>query len=298
MKRESDKFHLMSVFHEVAIQGSFTKAAEALDMTTSSVSKVVNQLEKSLNVKLLNRTTRNQSLTENGRLYLSYAKQLLSQFKEMEHRVQSQHIEPKGTLKVAMPSALGQFFLAPHLHEFIERYPQINIDLVLGEVVVDIAEQGFDLAIQSMALPSTSTLYSIAIGKHKQKLVVSPEYLARHASLLAPQQLSTMNLIAYKGPQISSTWSLTKSDEIVEITPNAVFTSNSYFAILQAAKNGLGIANLYQYMVDDEIKKGNLIELFPDWQQASRERFAVFQQRRDSSLKLDLFIKFLVSLFN
>lgn len=298
MRRENDKFHLMSVFHEVAVQGSFTKAAEALAMTTSSVSKMVTQLEKSLEVKLLNRTTRHQSLTDSGRIYLHYAQQMLSQFKEMEQRVQNQHVEPAGTLRVAMPSALGQFFLAPKLHKFMQDYPKISIDLVLSEGIVDICAQGFDLAIQSVNLPPTSSLYSLKLGQHRQKLVCTPEYLAGLCSLKTPEDLDSLNLLTYKGPQLLPTWSFVHDDEKpVEITPTATFTSNNYYALLMAAKNGLGVANLYQYMIDDEIKKGHLVELLPEWQQTSRYRYAVFQQRRDASVKLDLFIQFVISLF-
>ena len=298
MRRENDKFHFMYVFHEVANQGSFTKAAEALEMTTSSVSKVVSQLEKSLAVKLLNRTTRHQSLTDSGRIYLNYAQQMLAQFKEMEQRVQGQHIEPAGILRVAMPSALGQFFLAPKLHEFTHTYPKINIELVLTEGIVDISAQGFDLAVQSVDVATTSSLYSIKIGQHTQKLVATPEYIASNALVSSPEQLHQVNLLTYKGPQISPTWRFMNNDVVTEVLPNSTFCSNSYYALLMAAKNGQGVANLYQYMIDDEIERGNLVELLPQWQQTSRDRYAVFQQRRDSSPKLDLFIKFLMSLFH
>lgn len=297
MRRENDKFHLMQVFHEVATHGSFTKAAELLNMTTSSVSKAVNQLEKSLNVKLLNRTTRHQNLTDSGQLYLGFARQLLAQFKEMEQQVQHQNVEPTGFLRVAMPSALGQFFVSPKLHEFIKVYPKINVELMLGEAIVDVASQGYDLAIQSVEPASQSSLYSTNIGSHRQKLVATPEFIERYGLITSPKQLSALSLLSYKGPQISMVWSFNQNGEIIEVTPNPIFTSNSYFALLQAAKSGIGVANLYQYMVDDELAKGELIELLPDWRQASRERYAVYQQRRDSSLKLDLFIKFLMSLF-
>lgn len=298
MRRENDKFHSMCVFHEVVTQGSFTKAAESLDMTISSVSKAVNQLETSLNVKLLNRTTRSQSLTDSGRLYLGYARQLLSQFKEMEHLVQQQDAEPTGVLRVAIPTALGQFFLSPRLHQFISSYPKIKIELTLSEAIIDIAGQGYDLAIQSVEPPTTSSLYSSKVGTHWQRLVAAPEYLKGREKVESPVQLRSLSLLSYKGPQISTQWSFSKNDELFQLTPDPVFTSNNYYTLLQAAKNGVGVANLYQYMVDDEIKKGNLVELLPDWQQSSRDRYVVYQQRRDSSIKLNVFIKFLSALFD
>jgi len=298
MRRENDKFHYMHVFHEVVNQGSFTKAAESLEMTTSSVSKVVNQLEKSLGVKLLNRTTRHQSLTDSGRLYMGYAGQLLNQFKEMEQQVQSQNVEPTGFLKIAMPNALGQFFVTPKLHHFLKAYPKINVELILSESIVDVTAHGYDLVIQSVPPSAQSALYSTNIGEHRQKLVAAPEYLSKHKKISKPEQLNDLDLLSYKGPQISAIWSFRRENEIAEVSPVPAFTSNSYYTLLQSAKNGVGVANLYQYMVDEEIKKGNLVELLPDWKQLSRDRYAVYQQRRDSSLKLDLFIKFLVSLFD
>jgi len=298
MRRENDKFHLMTVFHEVAIKGSFTKAAQSLSMTTSSISKAVTQLEDALQVKLLNRTTRSQSLTDSGRIYVTSAKQMLGQFKALEARIKKQHVEPSGQLRVTMPSALGQFFIGPKIHEFMLRYPKIELDLVLSENLIDITEHGFDLAIRSVALPATSSLYCVHLGQHSQKLVASPEYLENCNLPNSPQGLNTLNLLAYKGPQIATTWNFTCETEAVEIQPEATYTSNSYYALLMAAKNNLGVANLYQYMVDDEIKAGNLVQLFPQWQQVSRSRYAVFQQRRDSSPKLDTFMAFVIALFS
>jgi DNA-binding transcriptional LysR family regulator len=298
MRRENDKFHLMNVFHEVAIKGSFTKAAQSLGMTTSSVSKAVTQLEEALQVKLLNRTTRSQSLTDSGRIYVTSAKQMLGQFKALEARIKNQHIEPSGQLRVTMPSALGQFFVGPRIHEFMLRYPKIHIDLVLNENLLDITEQGFDLAIRSVDVPATSSLYSLSLGQHTQKLVASPEYLKTCRLPNTPHDLNSLNLLAYQGPQIATVWKFVSEEVKIKIQPEEIYSSNSYYALLMAAKNGLGVANLYQYMVDDEIKSGNLIQVLPLWQQASRKRYAVFQQRRDSSPKLDTFIEFVSDLFN
>ncbi len=297
MRRENDKFHLMKVFHEVAIKGSFTQAASSLNMTTSSVSKAVHQLEQSLQAKLLNRTTRHQSLTDSGHQYLNSAKLMLAQLQSLEESIKNQTTEPAGLLRVTMPSALGQFFIAPKLHQFQRAYPKVQLDLVLNEQLVDITEQGFDLAIRSVALPATSSLYSVQLGEHRQKLVASPEYLTRRGMPNSPAELNSQDLLVYQGPQITSSWSFNYQQQLISLQPDAAFSSNNYYALLMAAKNGLGIANLYQYMVDDEITAGNLVEILPQWQQDSRSRYAVFQQRRDSSAKLDCFINFVTSLF-
>lgn len=298
MRRESDKFHLMKVFHEVAIQGSFTNAAKSLAMTTSSVSKAVTQLEEHLQTKLLNRTTRYQSLTDAGRIYTSTAKQMLSQLTELEERIQYQGNEPAGLLRVTMPSALGQFFVSPKIHEFLTIYPKVCFELVLSENLIDITDQGFDIAIRSVELPATSSLYSTLIGQHTKKLVASPEYVEQHRALSSPKALNDLNLLTYQGPQVTQSWCFENEGNTIEIIPKHTYTSNSYYALLMAAKNNLGVANLYQYMVDDEIRAGNLIHLLPDWQQTPRKRFAVFQQRRESSPKIDAFLLFMNALFD
>jgi DNA-binding transcriptional LysR family regulator len=107
-----------------------------------------------------------------------------------------------------------------------------------------------------------------------------------------------MDLLNYSGSKAFSYWSFTNTSQQISIEPRPIFSSNNYYAIYKAAYSGLGVANLYQYMVDDDIKNGKLIELLPDWQQPSRDLFGVFQQRRDTSPKLDAFLFFMVSLFN
>jgi DNA-binding transcriptional LysR family regulator len=297
MRRETDKFHLMRVFHEVAIKGSFTKAAEALGMKVSSVSKAVQQLETSLKTRLLHRTTRSQSLTDSGREYLLIAHKVLAEIKDLEERLLREGNEPSGRLRIAAPTALGQFLIGPKLHQFSKAYPQIKIDLVLSEKVMDITEQGIDLAIRSLFVPKMSQLYCTKLGSHTRKLVASPEYLAKISVLENPEQLQSLNLLNHPGSRSLSIWSFHHGKSQVDIEPNAFYSSNSYYALYQGALNSMGVANLYQYLVDDDIKRGNLVELLPHWQQKERDLYAVFQQRRDTSPKLDVFLSFMSGLF-
>jgi len=287
----------MKVFHQVVINESFTKAAYELNMTVSSVSKAIQQLENSLKTKLLYRTTRKQSLTDSGRDYLLASQEILTRFKELEEQIQQQGNEPSGLLKISAPTALGQFIIAAKMHEFMLTYPKIHIDLILNENIVDITEQGFDLAIRSLQVPKTSPLYSCVLGSHTRKLVASPAYLAGLIMPTEPEELKTMKLLNYQGTQINSNWSFSHQADKSIIQPQAVYTSNNYFTIYKAAMNGLGVANLYQYLVDEDIKKGNLVELLPHWQQQRRSIYGIFQQRRDASPKLDALLSFLSGLF-
>ena len=297
MKRDIDKFHLMKVFCAVAKRGSFTKAAHALGMTVSSVSKAVQQLEGSLNTKLLYRTTRSQSLTDSGKKYFLYAQRILADLQDVESQIQREGDEPVGTLRVAAPTSVGQFLLGSQIHRFIRDYPQVNIDLMLSDKVADMTEEGIDVAIRSAKAPEMSPAYSKRLGTHTRRLVASPCYLASVKPVETPKQLAQMRLLNYSNSQVSGYWSFFKDTETVTVEPQAHYLSNNYYALHQAACNGVGIANLYQYLVDEDIKNGKLIHLLPDWKQQERELFAVYQQRRQASPKIDKFLDFLTGLF-
>ncbi|MCJ8270251.1 MAG: LysR family transcriptional regulator, partial [Psychrosphaera sp.] len=283
MKRDSDKFHLMKVFQMVALKGSFTKAAYELSMTVSSVSKAVNQLETSLQTRLLHRTTRSQSLTDSGREYLLSAQRILGEFKDLEERLRQRGNEPSGRLRIAAPTGLGQFLIAPNIPEFARAHPKVQIDLVLNDRLTDITEEGFDLAIRSRNVPPTSSLYSCKAGVHTQRLVASADYLTQVSMPGNPQQLTDMALLNYTGTKAFALWTFNQGYKKISIEPKAIYTSNNNYALYQAALNGMGIANLYQYLVDDDIKSGRLVEILPQWQQRQRTLYAISQQRRDSS---------------
>jgi len=175
--------------------------------------------------------------------------------------------------------------------------PGVRIDLVLSEKLIDITGEGFDLAIRSVDVPKTSSLYSNVIGSHTKNLVASPDYLNKITLPERPEQLGTLNLLNYYGQQSPTYWKFYQSDSKYKHQPESVFSSNNYYTLLTAAKNGLGVANLYDYMVDEDIRAGNLVRLLPDWHQEARSRFAIYQQRRDLSPKLDSFLLFLEELF-
>lgn len=297
MKRDIDKFHLMKVLNEVVTHGSFTKAALELKMPVSSVSKAVQQLESSLNTKLLHRTTRSLSLTDSGNTYFAASRNMLNQLQDLEEKLTQQGDAPVGLLKVAAPTALGQCLIVPKIISFMEHYPQVKVELTLTENLIDITEQGFDLVIRSRDIDTLAPLYKIELGTRLRKLVASPKYLDKHSLPNSPDALKNEALLNYKGPQVESHWQLSNDEKTVTVFPQAVYTSNNYDSIHQAALSGLGIANLYQYLIDEDIRTGRLIHVLPQWQQESRSIYGIYQQRRDTSAKLDAFLSFITPLF-
>ncbi|WP_444931349.1 LysR family transcriptional regulator [Microbulbifer sp. SSSA002] len=298
MEASLDRFHLIQVFNTVARQGSFTRAARELGSTVSAVSKAIQQLEQRLGTRLIHRTTRAQSLTDAGRDYLETTERILTDLREVEERLHSTKGQPSGLLRVTVPTALGQFWLAPRLAQFTSRYPDIRLDLILDDQLRDLTGEGFDLALRSQPAPAHSTLYSQQIGQHQRLLVAAPDYLAALDSLSSPEQLNTFKLLCYKYSHVPVSWAFQKGQEAITIAPNPHFSSNNYYALYQATLSGAGIACLYDYLVERDIAAGNLVQILPDWQQPSRPLFAVYQQRRAASAKLDAFWQFLADSFH
>ncbi|WP_192879399.1 LysR family transcriptional regulator [Microbulbifer sp. A4B17] len=292
-----DRFHLIQVFTTVARLGSFTRAARELGSTVSAVSKALQQLEQRLGTRLIHRTTRSQSLTDAGRDYLETTERVLNDLREVEERLTSSKGQPSGLLRITAPTALGQFWLAPRLPKFTTEHPDIRLDLILDDQLRDLTGEGFDLALRSQPAQPQSTLYSHQIGRHDRLLVASPEYLARIKSFSSPDQFNKFQLLCYKYSRDPLSWTFQKGQESITIAPKPYFSSNNYYSLYQAALSGAGIACLYDYLVERDITAGNLVQVLPDWQQSSRPLFAVYQQRRAASAKLDAFWRFLEECF-
>lgn len=305
MARDVDRFQLMRVFQQVAYQGSFTKAAAVLDMSTSSVSKAVSQLEQLLSAKLLYRTTRQLNLTDNGRLYLDQAGQILAQLRALEERVGGGGDTLSGRLRITAPTALGQFFLAPQLPRFKRDYPGIGIDLILSDRVLDMTGEGIDVAIRSAPPAEDAGYYALTLGRQQRLLVAAPQYLAANGVPAEPADLTAVARgdvpqyvsLQYTGRPGDRQWALRRDRDCQTISLPSDFRADNYQALLAAALGGLGIANLYDYMVAAELERGGLQRVLPDWQQVPRPRFAVYGQRREESPKLDVFLAFLEGIF-
>jgi DNA-binding transcriptional LysR family regulator len=186
MRRPSDKFYLMSVFHTVVQTGAFNKAATQMDMKPSSVSKAISQLEQTLDAKLLYRTTRNLSLTDIGKYYYEQCNHILEDVVTLEDTIGALQNEPSGTLRITAPTAFGQYFLGPRLSVFLEKYPNINIDLDLTEKLRDITKEGYDLAIRSSKSLPDSSLFAMKLIAQKRILVASPHYIEQYRAIRSP----------------------------------------------------------------------------------------------------------------
>ena len=254
MKRLDD----MLLFSHVVELGSFTAAANSLDTSRSLVSKRIKNLENRLGTRLLQRTTRKFSLTEAGEAYYAYCRRVAETIDEAEARLGEMSEEPRGQLKITMPMTFGVRHVAPLLPAFLERYPDISIEVVADDSFVDLVELGIDLAIRIGNLPD-STLVARRLGETRILTCASPQYFARHGRPEHPDDLRQHHCMQYRHPgQRARPWMFLVGGNPVSIPVRGRVKGNNGLPLKEAARAGLGLAQLPDFMVKDELVAGTL----------------------------------------
>ena len=292
-----DRFNALATFAKVVEQGSFARAADRLSVSTSAVSRQVAELEAHLDVRLLNRTTRRLSLTEAGQAFYERCVQLLADLEETESSVRSTAVEPKGTLRVTCGVTFGERYLAPAIAEFAGLHPQVSFDVDLSDRVVDLVEEGFDLAIR-IGPVGNQALVSRRIGSTQFVCCASPAYLARHPAPVTPADLEQHACLGYTYAATTSAWTFESRDSTrhtPRILPRHKLNNGRMLAELAAA--GLGIVLEPDFIVAPEVRSGRLQRLLTDYQPPRSPIAAVYPSRRHLSAKVRSFVDFLAARF-
>ena len=297
------------IFAAIAERGSFIAAARALKVPKTTVSRRIDELEARLGVRLLQRTTRTLSLTEAGQTFLAHCVRILAEINEAEDAIGQLAATPRGTLTVTAPFSIGANYLARALPAFLRHYPDIRVELMVRNDMVDLVAENVDLGIR-VSNPGDSGLVSRHLGAVQNVVVASPIYLhqagiPREFDDLARHRTLALSLRdAYSGRYF---WSLQRQggavraraaradEEHVAITP--VFTANDPEPLCQAALVGQGIACLPYLLVGRAIKSGALTQLFPGWGSAPVPIHAVYPSRRGLQPKVRVFVDFLIEQF-
>jgi DNA-binding transcriptional LysR family regulator len=288
-----DRLQSLAVFAKVVEQGSFVRAAQRLDLSTSAVSRHVADLEAHLNVRLLNRTTRKLSLTESGQAFHERAVQLLSDLEEAEAAVAASALVPRGTLKLTCAITFGERHLAPAIAAFGDKHPQLRFDVELSDRMVDLVEEGFDLGIRIGASPSQA-LIARRIGQTQPVCCASPAYLARHGTPQVPQDLTRHRCLTYSYLSVRDVWRFRDAARVeytVRIAGPVNANNGRFLATLGAA--GMAILLEPDFIVGDELRSGRLVELLPGFKPAATPIHAVYPSRRHLSAKVRAFVDFI-----
>ncbi|GAB5453176.1 MAG: LysR substrate-binding domain-containing protein [Halioglobus sp.] len=276
----------------VVESGSFTAAAEQLGVSKSYVSKQVSLLEDRLGVRLLQRTTRRLTLTESGNTFFTYCKDMAEQFDRAESTLSDMQQSPKGTLRLALNSRYGTQYMAAAVAEFARKYPEVTVDVHSTFQDVDLLAGNYDLTVRYDKLEDSS-LVARRLGGHSLCLCATREYWEKHGRPQRPEDLADHNCLTTS----DRCWLFNTPDrrDVIKVKVSGNWISEDGANLCAAAKAGIGIAQLPEFYIKEEVDKGELVKLEQqDWNRYYRIAWAVYPNTRHLSAKVRYFIDFLV----
>jgi DNA-binding transcriptional LysR family regulator len=293
-----DRLAAIQVFAQVVESGSFAKAAARLGVSTSAASRHVAELESHLQTRLLNRTTRRVSLTESGRAFYERSVQLLGDLQEAEQEASSAAVMPRGTIRLTTSVNFGVRHVAPAIAEFLASYRDVRFDVSLSDRVVDLVEEGFDLAIR-IGLPGADNLVARKLGETRLVPCASPAYLERHGAPKTPEDLATHNCFTYEYVTPRNVWRFRDragNEHTVRIA--GTLHSNNGDLLAEAAALGAGIVFEPAFIVGPEVRSGRLVPLLQDFVPPPVSIYAVYPSRKHLSAKVRRFVEHLIERFS
>jgi DNA-binding transcriptional LysR family regulator len=274
-----DRFAAMATFVRVAELGSLSAAARELDLTQPAVSQQIAGLERHLRTRLLNRSTRKLTLTASGETYLARARQILDEVAEVEDDLLSLSSELKGNLRVQAPSGLGQSYLAPLIVEFHRQHPGLTVELILDDHLVDLVEQGVDVALRLGTLTS-SGLIARKLGSVSRILVASPGYIAAHGTPITPDELAQHDHVRFSWTAAGEHLTLIGPEGVVMVDVRSSFRANNSFVLVEALRSGLGVGGAQLPLVQDLLEKGELVQVMEGYAYPPMDLHAVYSSGR------------------
>lgn len=294
-----DTLHGMRLFSEVVDSGSFSAAGRKFGLAASSVSRQVGSLEDALGARLLNRSTRKLSLTEAGRLYHERVRQIIADVEDANRSVSHLEAVPRGLLRINGPTVFGRLHIAPHLPEFLRRFPEIDIDLTLTDHFVDVIEEGSDVVVRVGGL-SDSSLFARRLAPNRRVLCASPAYLDARGRPEKPSDLTDHSSIVYKLHSTTGTWHICcgESGAKEQVQVKGRLTANNAEALHEAVLGDMGIALLPIWLVGQDLQDGKLERVLPtleaDLTPDETAIHAIYPHKRLLSAKVRAFVDFLV----
>lgn len=292
-----DRFDAMQAFARVVETGSFTKAAETLHLSKTSVTQLVQQLEARLRVRLLNRTTRKVNVTADGAAYYERVVRLLAEIDDAETSLSSASAAPRGRLRVDVPSPLARMVLIPALPDFYARYPDIQLDMGVSDRKVDLIDENVDCVVRGGELTDQS-LMARRLGDLRLGVYAAPVYLQRVGTPAHPRELEDprLRIVGYRWARTGKVfpYALQRQGETLNITGHNALMVDDGNAYLAAGLAGLGILWLPEYMAKGHVRSGELVQLFSDWQLDVMPMYIAWPPNRHVSAKLRVFIEWVV----
>ena len=297
-----DLFLAMSVYVKVVETGSMTAAARHCSLSTTMVGNHLRALEQRLGVSLINRTTRRQRLTEFGSAYYERCLEVLGLVNESERLAETVQGEPKGTLCITAPPSFGSECLAPAMHLFTQQYPDIRVDILLNNQVMDLIDNSVHVAFR-LGNPEPSGLIARPLVDYTLSICAAPSYLERHGAPTTPSELSQHACLTYAYPagdewsSVGKQWPLSGPEGEVLVPVSGPMVINSVPGLLQAARVGMGVVMLPDVLVQQDLREGKLVALLQDYQLPRRAMNLVYAPDRYRLPKLRCFVEFALQMW-
>jgi LysR family transcriptional regulator for bpeEF and oprC len=281
----------MATFAKVVESRSFTQAAVALDMSKGAVSKAISRLEQHLNVRLLQRSTRQLSLTSEGEAFFEYCQQVVAQADQAEHHLSELRDEPSGLIRISVPVTFGTLRIAPLLPELLKQYPKLSVELDLNDKVVDLIADKMDLGMRFGRL-ANSSLIARSLPGLPITMVASPGYLEAFGSPQSPADLCQHQCLSSGSSIADRTWFFRYMDQSIEVLTSGRVLCNSNRALKHAALADMGLLFVTRYQVEKELQNGSLVEVMQDYMPEPLPLHLVYPNRHHMKAGLKVVIQF------
>lgn len=289
-----DRLRALEVFVEVVKRDGFARAAEALDTSPANVTRYISDLEAHLQTRLLNRSSRKMSLTSSGEALFERAKSILDDVAEAEAIVSSATLQPHGVLRINAPLSFGVLHLAPLWAKFMRLYPEVQLDVSLIDRVVDIVEEGYDMAVRISRAGSTANV-ARKLAASQNVLCASPDYIQQRGMPQTPAELLQHDGIGYSYAANADEWPmLDASGQTHTVKMPCVMHTNNGDTARAAALGGLGVIWQPTFLVGADLRAGRLQRVLPDYHMPDMDVLAIYPSRRHLSAKVRVMIDFLV----
>jgi DNA-binding transcriptional LysR family regulator len=289
-----DKFQEMRVFSAVVDASSFVAAADSLSMSKAAVSRYVSELEQRLGVRLMHRTTRKLSLTPEGEVFLARCRDILASIESSEAEISTRSVTASGLLKVSVPVSFGIRHLAPLWSEFLADHPQVTLDVQLADRVIDLVDEGFDLAVRIARLPDSS-LISRQLASTRLVLCAAPSYLKRRGTPAHPSELAQHDVLGYSLMAMGDQWQFTGPEGPVCVKVRPRMWTNNGDSCVAAALQGSGIQLQPTFLIDEELASGHLVEILPQFRSVELGIYAIYPSRKFVLPKVRAMVEFLAN---
>lgn len=284
-----DKLRAMTAFVQIVDKGSLTAAAASLDTSLPSVVRTLAALERHLGARLLNRTTRRIHLTDEGAQYLERARAVISEIQEAEAALNLRQAEPTGRLVITAPVVFGRSYLTPIVNDFVRRYPQVNVDLLLVDRYTNLVEEGIDVAVRVARL-SDSSLVAIPVGQARRVTCASARYLREHGTPRTPEDVAKHRCVRYTGLDSQNEWHFRVGRRDVAIPVTSVISCNEIDSALQACREGLGLGRFFSYQVAPHRKSGEIKYVLEEFELEARPIQVIYPHSKLVAAKVRAFV--------